>query len=58
MNYLLIDFIGGAWTLSAKYEDQYIDGARYIGYSLREAIRRFRQEYGLVGKHLVQIDLR
>ena len=41
---------------------EYYDGPketkiRYVGYSLRDAIKKFRQDNGLIGKHVKIIKL-
>lgn len=35
----------------------YLEHKTYYGYTLKAAIREFRQEYGLVGKHLVLAEI-
>lgn len=59
MNYLIIDTISRyGYKLSATYKGEKYPVHIFCGHTLRQAIREYRQEYGLVGKHLVQIDLR
>ena len=44
--------------LTLDYDDGYIQKKnRYVGYSLRDAIKKFRQENGLTGKHIKVIKL-
>lgn len=31
---------------------------RYLYYTKREAVKKYRQEFGLVGKHMVQCEWR
>ena len=43
---------GGWWWIT-------VDGfptKRYMFYTKREAVRRYRQEFGLVGKHMKRIE--
>lgn len=59
MNTLTIDYIRNyGFKIHASYEGLIIGPRIYSGYTLREAIRKFRRDNCLVGKHLVRIDLR
>ena len=44
--------------LTLDYDDGYTQTKiRYIGYSLCDAIKKFRQDNGLIGKHIKIIKL-
>lgn len=39
--------------ITLDYDDVYTQKKnRYVGYSLRNAIKKFRQDNGLIGKHV------
>lgn len=59
MNYLTIDTMPRyGYKLSATYKGKKYPVHIFCEYTLQQAIREYRRKYGLVGKHLVQIDLR
>ena len=44
--------------ITIDYDDGYTQKKnRYIGYTLQQAIRKFRQDNGLTGKHVKTIKL-
>lgn len=45
------------YLISANYQGQYYPEQRYLYYSKREAIKRYREKFGLVGKRVV-LDVR
>lgn len=40
----------------AIHTDVYYTEHMYFGYSKRDAVKKFRQDHGLVGKHLQTIE--
>ena len=58
-NYLSIWRIPGGYKIRANMEinpNKY-HSMKYYDYSKREAIRQYRQQFGLVGKHLQLIEI-
>lgn len=58
-NYLTVWRIPGGYKIRAEMEinpNRY-HSMKYYDYSKREAIRRYRQQFGLVGKHLQLIEI-
>jgi hypothetical protein len=58
-NYLSIWRIPGGYKIRAEMEinpNKY-HSMKYYDYSKREAIRQYRQQFGLVGKHLQLIEI-
>lgn len=58
-NYLTVWRIPGGYKIRAKMEinpNRY-HSMKYYDYSKREAIRQYRQQFGLVGKHLQLIEI-
>lgn len=58
-NYLIIWRIPGGYKIRAEMEinpNRY-HSMKYYDYSKREAIRQYRQQFGLVGKHLQLIEI-
>ena len=54
MYWISIEFDG--WAGSFIVVRSFIgETRRYIGYSKKEAERRYREEFGLIGKHLKRI---
>lgn len=55
MNWISVNFEG--WAGSFIVVRSFIgETRRYYGYSKKEAERRYREEFGLIGKHLVKIN--
>lgn len=45
------------YSISADHAGRYYPPARYMYYSKREAIRRYKEKHGLTGKHGVIIHI-
>ncbi len=43
----------GAWSISSNFGRD----MQYLGYSKREAIKMYRESYGLKGKHITVLDI-
>ena len=44
--------------ITIDYDDGYIQKKnRYVGYTLQQAVKKFRQDNGLIGKHVKIIKL-
>lgn len=40
------------WSINAMYKDKWLGHHRFLGYSKREAIAKYRELKGVVGKHI------
>lgn len=59
MKYLVVErnTIRGYYTIHADIDGENLPKTTFEGYSLKDAIRLYRREYHLVGKHLTQLDI-
>lgn len=61
MNYLIIERLsnsfGRGYCITADIGGKCFPERSYYGYSLQDAIRKYRDLYGLRGKHLIQINI-
>ena len=65
--YIIIWKIPGGYKIRAEYDTECDDGktrtaraypiTRFFGYSIREAISRYRAENGLQRRHLIRVEI-
>lgn len=40
------------WEINAMYKNKWLGNRLFQGYSKREAVKRYREAFGVVGKHI------
>ena len=57
MKYLYVERTRIGWRVTRDCEGTCSrEGLHYVGYTRRQAIRAFRQDFNCVGKHFITID--
>ena len=56
MKFMMIKRVCNSWGIGYVIEADGCEGCAYYGYSKREAIRKYRESNGLVGKHFDKIE--
>lgn len=60
MNYIMIYKIAGfdmpGYSIQAELDETKLDRMKYYGYSKRDAVRLYREKYGLKHKKLIKVE--
>lgn len=57
MNYLLIDNLHSKYRIKAEINGENLNTITYIGYTKKQAIKKYREDNNLRYKHLTIIDI-